>query len=97
MHEPSQKAPESTGNPLTVIAELPADAILDENAMAKAFGCVPRTIRRMVERYELPPGVSIAGKTCWLAGRVRRWIDEAAELQEQQARKHREKIISFSA
>ena len=55
---------------ITALAELPQKALLDESAMAKVFSVTPRTIRRMVQRFELPPPIPFAGRSIWLAGRV---------------------------
>lgn len=80
----------------TSLAELPAQAILTEAAMAKAFGVTGRTIRRMVARYELPPPVTISGRSTWFAGRVLTWIESKAERQEREAGKMLAKIAALS-
>ncbi|HLX62352.1 MAG TPA: hypothetical protein VKX17_13830 [Planctomycetota bacterium] len=57
------------------LARLPGQSILDEKALAEAFGVTPRTIRRMVSRHELPPGIPFAGKTVWLANKVLAYLE----------------------
>lgn len=80
----------------TALAELPGRAILTEAAMAKAFGVTGRTIRRMVARYELPPPMSISGRSTWFAGRVLAWLEGRAERQEREAGRVLSKIDAFS-
>ena len=75
---------------VTTLAELPERSMLDEAAMAKVFGVVPRTIRRMVTRHELPPPIPVAGKSSWFAGRVLDHLEARAE----QAAKDAEKVIA---
>jgi len=65
------------------LAKLPEKALLDETALAAAFGVTPRTVRRMVGRHEIPPGVPLAGKTVWMAGKVLAFLE--AKLDRMQA------------
>ena len=61
------------------LALLPERALLDEQALASAFGVTKRTIRRMVARYELPPPVSFAGRATWQVRKVLSWFEERAD------------------
>jgi predicted DNA-binding transcriptional regulator AlpA len=79
------------------LARLPESALVDEAGMAQAFHVAGRTIRRMGERHELPPPVRFAGRAVWIVGKVHRWLAEAAERQEANARKHLEKIRRMGA
>ena len=72
---------------IAVLAELPGKALLDESAMATVFSVTPRTIRRMVQRFELPPPIPFAGRSIWFAGRVLAYLDDAAEDAERGAKK----------
>jgi len=71
------------------LARLPAQSILDERGLSAALAVTPRTIRRMVRRHELPPGIPFAGKTVWLAGKVLGFVEakleQAAKEAEQEA------------
>ena len=78
------------------LARLPKQALLDESAMARAFGVNGRTIRRMVNRHELPPPLKRAGRALWFAGRVLDWLEEDADLLAKEAEKLRKKIRSYS-
>lgn len=74
------------------LAELPRAAILDEAALAKVFGVVPRTIKRMVARYELPPPVLLASKRSWKAGAILDWIDDNIQRTEKDAKRQAQRL-----
>jgi hypothetical protein len=63
----------------TRLADLPHDTLLDSGALAELFGLSPRTLRRMVSRYELPPGIYVGGRKLWIAGKVLEYLVERAE------------------
>ena len=63
----------------TELAQYPADTLLDERALASALGASPRTVRRMVARVELPAGFRLGGRTVWLVGTVRKYLEERAQ------------------
>jgi predicted DNA-binding transcriptional regulator AlpA len=88
-HDGPQPAPTEgeggSGIIITSLAILPAGAILDEAALARAVGVSTRTIRRMVARYELPPAVSFGGKAMWQAGAVLEWFKARADRAAQAA------------
>ena len=72
---------------ISALAEFPREALLNENAMCRAFDVCDRTIRRMVARHELPPPVRLGGRSTWIVGRVLDWLNSRAEEAEQDARK----------
>jgi predicted DNA-binding transcriptional regulator AlpA len=79
------------------LAGMPAKAILNEHALARALGVTQRTIRRMVQRNELPPPIPMAGQAVWFAGRVLEHAETRAERAEKDAgRRHtaRERLLS---
>jgi len=77
---------------ITSLAELHPEALVDEGVLAEAFGVSGRTIRRMVNRYELPPPIRVAGRPMWLAGNVTAWLKDKAEQAEKYARAEAERI-----
>lgn len=87
--------PKETGIILS-LAELPRDAIMDEAAMARAFGVATRTIKRMVDRYELPPPIVLASKRCWKAGTVLDWINDSIERNEKEAKRQAQRLYVIS-
>ncbi|HUT10562.1 MAG TPA: hypothetical protein VMY42_08700, partial [Thermoguttaceae bacterium] len=64
---------------LDTLAGLPDKAIVNEAALAKALHVAPRTLRRMVARWQIPPAVTLGGRSVWFAGRVLAHIEAAAE------------------
>ncbi len=82
---------------LTALAELPDAALLNDQALGKALRVHPKTIRRMAARHELPPGIRQAGKTLWLAGKVRAWIAGRAEQAEKKAKGEIDRTAKMSS
>jgi predicted DNA-binding transcriptional regulator AlpA len=76
---------------------MPAKTIVGVQILMQAFDVSERTIRRMVDRYELPPPFKLAGKSVWIVDRVHSWLNEAAELQEKKARVHLAKVREFDS
>lgn len=64
---------------ITSLAELPEGSILDETALASALKVSTRTLRRMVARFEVPPGVKLGGRKVWIAGKVLEYLTVRAE------------------
>ena len=85
---------ESSGlaEPITALADLPERALLSEAYLAEVFGVTDRTVRRMVERGELPPPLPIGSRPLWLAGRVLRHIEANADRAEEDARQEAARI-----
>jgi hypothetical protein len=96
MSELFENISEPSAGIIISLAELPKDAILDETAMAKAFGVTARTIKRMVHRYELPPPILLASKRSWKLGAVLAWIDESVARSEKDARRQAQRIRDYT-
>ena len=82
---------------LVELAALPDAAELDARALAHALGVHEKTLRRMAQRGELPPGIRQAGKTLWLAGKVRAWIAGRAEQAEKKAKGEIDRTAKMSS
>lgn len=69
-------APETTtpgeyaGGIIKALGELPSGAIVDEEALARMFNRCTTSVKRAVDRGELPPPVRMFGKPCWTAGAI---------------------------
>ncbi len=72
----------------TTLAGLPRDTLLDEQALAQALGVCGRTVRRCVQRHELPEPIRLAGRSQWLAGRVLDHLHERAAEKEKEAKRN---------
>ncbi len=72
---------------LTLLAELPREALLDERALADCLQVSDRTLRRMVDRGQMCPGVSLGRRKMWIAGKVLDHIAQAADREAASARR----------
>lgn len=61
---------ESTGTIIDTLARMEPRTIINQIALAHALGVSTRTLRRLVARNELPPGVRLGARRVWLAGDV---------------------------
>ena len=64
---------------VVALANMPEKAIITETALARVLAVTTRTIRRMVQRNEIPPAVNLAGKSVWFAGNVLSHLQSRAE------------------
>jgi predicted DNA-binding transcriptional regulator AlpA len=90
------KSAEPTGIILG-LAALPEKAILTEAALATTIGVTQRTIRRMVQRNEIPPPVPLAGQAVWFAGGVLAYIQSRIDRRLRDASRQqtaRERLLS---
>ena len=90
--EPVQEKNNTKGLLIDFLAKLPEKTILDESQLADALKVTTRTIRRMVQRFELPPSIPFRGRSVWMAGRILKHIESALEKAEQEASKQHRKI-----
>jgi hypothetical protein len=94
---PSKDNPGCTTGTLTGLAELPAKTLLTETALAVLLRVSPRTVRRMVARFELPPPVRMAGKPTWLVERVLAHIEARAARAARQAELEAQRLAALGA
>lgn len=74
------RSAKSSGLTVTVLGELPEGSILDEQALASALKISTRTIRRMVDRRELPPGLKLGGRKVWFNDEVLAFLRSRTRL-----------------
>lgn len=78
--------PAAAGPDAGVYAELgrlPPGAIVSESGLAQIFGRECReTVKRAVDRGELPPPVKFMGQNCWTAGRLVAWFEKRLDAEE---------------
>ena len=70
--------------------------LVTKQELCRVFACSGRTLQRMVERYEIPPPTSLAGRKIWLVGKVKAWIAEAADRREEKAIKEARRLKVFT-
>lgn len=78
------------------LGELPPGAILEEEAVARMFGRHAVSVKRAVERGELPPPVRMFGKPCWTAGAILSHIEARLEAAKREAEKNAARIFRHS-
>jgi hypothetical protein len=78
------------------LGELPPGAILEEEAVARMFGRHVVSVKRAVERGELPPPVRMFGKPCWTAGAILAHIEGRLEAAKREAEKDAARIARLS-
>ena len=66
--------------------------IVSESALARMFGKHPVSIKRAVDRGELPPPTKLMGKPVWTAGSIRRHIEERLALEARCRREMEERM-----
>lgn len=63
----------------STLAETSTGTLLDERALAQCLCVSARTVRRMVGRGQLPPGVKLGGRRIWMAGKVIEYLQHEAD------------------
>ncbi len=72
--------------------EFAVKTILDATRLSEIVGVSPRSLRRMVGRFELPPSIPFGGHSVWLAGKVLEHIEAAAETAQKKAERQTRRI-----
>ena len=94
----TQTAEEQTpGGIVKALGELPPGAILAEADVARIFQRHAVSVKRAVERGELPPPVRLFGKPCWTAGAILAHLDARLEAAKREAEKEAARISRLSA
>ena len=82
--------------PITGLAALPGQTLVDEHALAQILSITTRTVRRMVTRHELPPPVPLAGRSTWVVARLLAHIEARAERAAQKAEREAQRIEALT-
>jgi len=90
-----EKEPETTSfQIIREIGDLPPEAVISEQALAKIFDRHRVSIKRAVERGELPPSIRLFGEPIWTIKALRehlgKRLDEAKKESEQLQRRTQE-------
>lgn len=78
------------------LAELPPGAIVDENALALMFSHHVVTVKRAVQRGELPEPVRLFGKPSWTVKAILDHIENRLANARQEAKKEAERLACLS-
>ncbi len=87
------------GTPVDIVkdlGELPPGAILEEAALGRIFRRHAVSIKRAVERGELPPPVRMFGKPCWTAGAILAHLEDRLEAAKRESEREAARIARLS-
>jgi hypothetical protein len=77
---------------IAVLGELKPGAILTEEGMAALFGRHPASVKRAVQRGELPPPTRLFGSNAWTVRVLIRHIEDRLDQAARDAQKTQERI-----
>ena len=80
---------------ITDLAELPPAALVSPALLARVLGVTERTLRRLVERSELPQPLALGTRKYWLAGRIVTWLESRSDIAERETHERAKKIRQF--
>jgi len=83
---------ESSEGIIRELGELPSGAIVEEEALARMFGRHVVSVKRAVERGELPPPVRMFGKPCWTVRAILAHVEARLETARREAKKDAARI-----
>jgi len=79
------------------LGELPPDSVVTEDGLAKMFDRHGVSVRRAVERGELPPPVRLFGKPVWTVQCLRDHMTRRLAQAQKEAEKLSQRINQLSA
>ena len=69
--------------------------MITNQELGECLNCSDRTLQRMVERFEIPPPMTLGGRKVWIVGKIRAWFAYAAERKETEALKEARRLRVF--
>lgn len=81
---------------ITELGLLPAGAILDEISVAEIFGRHPASVKRAVDRGELPPSIRLFGKPCWTVRIILEHLDRRLKVARESGERETGRIARMS-
>ncbi len=79
------------------LGELPPDSVVAEDGLAKMFDRHGVSVRRAVERGELPPPVRLFGKPVWTVRCLQDHMTKRLAQAQKEAEKLNQKVNQLSA
>lgn len=93
----TQTAEQGTpGGIVKALGELPPGAILAEEDVARIFRRHSVSVKRAVERGELPPPVRLFGRPCWTASAILAHLDARLEAAKREAERESARFARHS-
>lgn len=81
---------------IAALGELKPGAILTEEGVARLFNRHPASVKRAVQRGELPPPCRLFGGNAWTAGALIRHIEKRLEEAARDAERMAQKLARLS-
>ena len=91
---------ESTNKDFEIVralGDLPADSVITEDGLAKMFDRHGVSVRRAVERGELPPSIRMFGKPVWTIRVLREHMARRLEQAQKEADRLNQRINQLGA
>jgi hypothetical protein len=79
---------------IAVFGDLGPDAVIMEQGLGILFGRHESSIKRAVERGELPPPVRLFGQNAWTAGSLTRHFEDRLQRAADKAQKGAQEVAS---
>ena len=78
------------------LGDLPAEAVVSEQALAKIFDRHRVSIKRAVERGELPPSIRLFGEPVWTVKALRDHLTNRLDAARKESEQLQKRISQFS-
>ena len=78
------------------LGDLPPGAIITERGLARVFRRSQATIKRAVQRGELPPSTRLLGVPAWTVGAILRHVEARLEAEQKDANRTKRRIAELS-
>jgi hypothetical protein len=95
--EMSQRETDSNKGIIRELGDLPPDAVISEEGLGKIFSRHRVSIKRAIERGELPPSVRLFGEPVWTVQALRDHLNQRLEAAKKEAEQFHRRISQMSA
>jgi len=80
---------------ITAIGSVPPGTILNEKSLAEAFSRSTMSIKRAVERKEIPPPIKVLGELRWTAGSILSYLERRIEEKRQEQASENKRLSAY--
>jgi hypothetical protein len=81
MSNPNElQATQDLSGVVRTLGDLPDGTIINEEALAKMFDRCQASIKRAIQRGELPPPVKLLGMPVWTVGKILSYLNNRLEI-----------------
>jgi len=92
MQNPADKKQSDDWGIVADLQELGPNAIVTETALAGMFNRCDTSVKRAIDRNELPPSVRLFGKPCWTAGTILAHIELRLQIAKTERESERKRL-----